>query len=80
MLSRPLFVSYRFMPFAPPSCQVPFRLTRDIVDGFGVCGVDGVFRRSCETSLAVMRQNREALLTIVEVGLGGGVESGMALF
>ena len=68
------------MPFAPPSCQVPFRLTRDIVDGFGVCGVDGVFRRSCETSLAVMRQNREALLTIVEVGLGGGVESGMALF
>jgi ataxia telangiectasia mutated family protein len=27
---------------------VPFRLTRDVVDGFGVTGTEGVFRRSCE--------------------------------
>lgn len=25
---------------------VPFRLTRDIVDGMGVSGIEGVFRRS----------------------------------
>lgn len=47
--------------------QVPFRLTKDIVDGMGVTGVEGVFRRCCEETLSVMRTNKEALLTIVEV-------------
>jgi len=30
----------------PTPETVPFRLTRDIVDGMGVMGVEGVFRRS----------------------------------
>lgn len=47
--------------------QVPFRLTREIVDGMGVTGVEGVFRRCCEETLSVMRTNKEALLTIIEV-------------
>ncbi|XP_020591737.1 serine/threonine-protein kinase ATM [Phalaenopsis equestris] len=47
--------------------RVPFRLTRDIIDGMGVTGVEGVFRRCCEETLAVMRTNKEALLTIIEV-------------
>lgn len=47
--------------------QVPFRLTRDIIDGMGATGVEGVFRRCCEKTLCVMRANKEALLTIVEV-------------
>lgn len=47
--------------------QVPFRLTRDIVDGMGVTGVEGVFRRCCEEALLVMRMNKDALLTIIEV-------------
>jgi len=47
--------------------QVPFRLTRDLIDGMGVTGVEGVFRRCCEKTLSVMRTNKEALLTIVEV-------------
>ncbi|KAK9108083.1 hypothetical protein Syun_024094 [Stephania yunnanensis] len=47
--------------------QVPFRLTRDIIDGMGVTGVEGVFRRCCEKTLSVMRSNKEALLTIIEV-------------
>ncbi|KAJ0106491.1 hypothetical protein Patl1_18036 [Pistacia atlantica] len=46
---------------------VPFRLTRDIIDGMGVTGVEGVFRRCCEKTLSVMRTNKEALLTIIEV-------------
>ena len=29
----------------PTPETVPFRLTRDIVDGMGVCGVEGAFRR-----------------------------------
>ncbi|XP_048590826.1 serine/threonine-protein kinase ATM isoform X1 [Brassica napus] len=47
--------------------RVPFRLTRDIIDGMGITGVEGVFRRCCEETLSVMRTNKEALLTIVEV-------------
>lgn len=29
----------------PTPETVPFRLTRDIVDGMGITGVEGVFRR-----------------------------------
>ncbi|ERN06689.1 hypothetical protein AMTR_s00058p00205060 [Amborella trichopoda] len=47
--------------------RVPFRLTRDIIDGMGVTGIEGVFRRCCEETLLVMRTNKEALLTIIEV-------------
>ncbi|WVZ71910.1 LOW QUALITY PROTEIN: hypothetical protein U9M48_020441, partial [Paspalum notatum var. saurae] len=46
--------------------RVPFRLTRDIIDGMGVTGVEGVFRRCCEKTLSVMRANKDALLTIIE--------------
>ncbi|CAI5773239.1 serine-protein kinase ATM isoform X1 [Podarcis lilfordi] len=46
---------------------IPFRLTRDIVDGMGITGVEGVFRRCCEKTMVVMRNSQEALLTIVEV-------------
>ncbi len=35
----------------PTPEQVPFRLTRDIVDGFGLTGVEGAFRKGCEQTL-----------------------------
>ena len=41
---------------------VPFRLTQNMVDGFGVTGIEGVFRRSAEAALAVLRDNRAALV------------------
>ncbi|KAK1320575.1 Serine/threonine-protein kinase ATM [Acorus calamus] len=47
--------------------RVPFRLTRDVINGMGVTGVEGVFRRCCEKTLSVMRTNKEALITIIEV-------------
>lgn len=37
------------------------------MDGMGVTGVEGVFRRVCEATLSVLRENKEALLTIIEV-------------
>ncbi len=46
---------------------VPFRLTRDIIDAMGVTGVEGVFRRCCEETMRVLRQNEEMLLTVLEV-------------
>ncbi|XP_036115893.1 serine-protein kinase ATM isoform X3 [Molossus molossus] len=51
----------------PTPETVPFRLTRDIVDGMGITGVEGVFRRCCEKTMEVMRNSQETLLTIVEV-------------
>ncbi|KAK3274702.1 hypothetical protein CYMTET_17129 [Cymbomonas tetramitiformis] len=46
---------------------VPFRLTRDLLDGMGVCGVEGPMRRCCEETIRVLRESKGALLTIVEV-------------
>ncbi|OQR87194.1 phosphatidylinositol kinase (PIK-5) [Achlya hypogyna] len=46
---------------------VPFRLTRDLVDGMGVTGVDGLFTRTCEETLKVLRKKGTALTTILEV-------------
>ncbi|KAK7204263.1 hypothetical protein BZA70DRAFT_188222 [Myxozyma melibiosi] len=46
---------------------VPFRLTRDIVDGMGVSGIEGVFRRCCEFTLEVLREESENIMTILEV-------------
>ncbi|GIY53666.1 serine-protein kinase ATM [Caerostris darwini] len=46
---------------------VPFRLTRDIVDGMGINGVEGTFKRCSEKTLEVMRNSQDVLLTILEV-------------
>ena len=37
----------------PTPETVPFRLSRDIIDGFGPSGVEGTFRRCAETTLKV---------------------------
>jgi serine-protein kinase ATM len=44
---------------------VPFRLTRNVVDGFGPTGTEGTFARSCEATASVLRENTNALLTIL---------------
>lgn len=46
---------------------IPFRLTRDLVSALGPSGVEGVYRKSCEKTMEVLRQNRQTILTIVEV-------------
>ncbi len=45
--------------------RVPFRLTSNVVDGFGITGIEGVFRRSCEITLGVLRSNRETLMSVL---------------
>ncbi|XP_077197706.1 serine-protein kinase ATM isoform X2 [Paroedura picta] len=62
-----LGVAFEQGKILPTPETVPFRLTRDVVDGMGITGVEGVFRRCCEKTMAVMRNSQEALLTIVEV-------------
>jgi Phosphatidylinositol kinase and protein kinases of the PI-3 kinase family len=51
----------------PTPETVPFRLTRDVEDGMGVTGTEGTFKKTCETTLSVLRENSETLLTILEV-------------
>uniref|UniRef100_A0A182P1P5 Serine/threonine-protein kinase ATM n=1 Tax=Anopheles epiroticus TaxID=199890 RepID=A0A182P1P5_9DIPT len=51
----------------PTPETVPFRLTRDLVDGMGISGVEGVFRKSCVKTLEVLRNNQTVILAILEV-------------
>lgn len=46
---------------------VPFRLTRDVVDGLGVTGTQGAFRKDCEHTLAVLRRHRERILSVLDI-------------
>lgn len=46
---------------------IPFRLTRDLISALGPSGVEGVFRKSCEKTMEVLRQNKSTIMTIVEV-------------
>ncbi|KAK9842495.1 hypothetical protein WJX81_002719 [Elliptochloris bilobata] len=45
---------------------VPFRLTQNMIDGFGVSGHEGVFRRTAEITLQVLRSHRETLVSVLE--------------
>uniref|UniRef100_A0A6Q2X7D8 non-specific serine/threonine protein kinase n=1 Tax=Esox lucius TaxID=8010 RepID=A0A6Q2X7D8_ESOLU len=62
-----LGVAFEQGKILPTPETVPFRLSRDIVDGMGITGVEGVFRRCCEKTMEVMRNSQAVLLTIVEV-------------
>ncbi|PWY67189.1 ataxia telangiectasia mutated [Aspergillus heteromorphus CBS 117.55] len=46
---------------------VPFRLTRDLVDGMGISKTEGVFRRCCEFTLEALRQESYSIMTILDV-------------
>ncbi|KIV99427.1 uncharacterized protein PV09_08859 [Verruconis gallopava] len=46
---------------------VPFRLTRDLVDGMGYTRTEGVYRRCCEFTLEALREERESIMTLLNV-------------
>ncbi|KAB8231016.1 protein kinase MEC1 [Aspergillus alliaceus] len=48
---------------------VPFRLTQNMVDAFGAYGYNGPFRKTCEIILGLLRQNEDALMTVLETFL-----------
>lgn len=45
---------------------VPFRLTQNIKDAFGIVGTEGSFKKSSEVTLRVMRDNEVGLVNIIE--------------
>lgn len=46
---------------------MPFRLTRNIVDGFGSSGVEGTYRRCCEEIYRVLRSRETVVMTVLDV-------------
>lgn len=49
--------------------KVPFRLTHNMVDAMGVTGYEGVFRKTCEMTLSLLREHRDALMSVLETFL-----------
>ncbi|XP_068202044.1 serine/threonine-protein kinase ATR [Palaemon carinicauda] len=45
--------------------RVPFRLTHNMVAAMGPTGYEGIYRKSCEVTMRVMREEREALMSIL---------------
>lgn len=46
--------------------MVPFRLTQNVIDAFGVSGYEGAFRKVSEITLRVLREHRDALYSVLE--------------
>lgn len=62
-----LGVSFEAGRILPVPEVVPFRLTRDLVDGMGYTKTEGVFRRCCEFTMDTLREERESIMTLLNV-------------
>ncbi|KAK3494880.1 uncharacterized protein B0T23DRAFT_313216 [Neurospora hispaniola] len=62
-----LGVAFELGRILPVPELVPFRLTRDIVDGMGITKTEGVFRRCCEFTLDALREETYSIMTILDV-------------
>lgn len=45
--------------------RVPFRLTHNMVDAMGPLKVEGPFRRACQITMRVLRQQSSTLLSVL---------------
>lgn len=46
--------------------RVPFRLTQNVIDGFGVTGTDGVFVNCCQVTMKSLRNSKDTLMSVLE--------------
>ena len=46
--------------------RIPFRLTRMLVNAMEVSGIEGTYRLTCERVMAVLRDNRDSLISMLE--------------
>jgi serine/threonine-protein kinase ATR len=59
---------------------VPFRLTQNLIDGLpGMCGYEGIFRIACESTMTVMRQNKDLLMDVLEPFVHGKLSFSLTL-
>ena len=45
---------------------MPFRLTQNVIDGFGVTGVEGAYRITSEISMELLRRNKDCLRAVLD--------------
>ncbi|EHA54132.1 hypothetical protein MGG_14764 [Pyricularia oryzae 70-15] len=62
-----LGIAFEMGRILPVPELVPFRLTRDIVDGMGITKTEGVFRRCCEFTMDALREETYSIMTILDV-------------
>eukprot|EP01125_Pyxidicula_operculata_P012255 TRINITY_DN4020_c0_g1_i2.p1 TRINITY_DN4020_c0_g1~~TRINITY_DN4020_c0_g1_i2.p1 ORF type:complete len:2409 (-),score=332.13 TRINITY_DN4020_c0_g1_i2:1267-8115(-) len=46
--------------------QVPFRLTRMLVNAMEIAGIRGTFKITCEDVMRVLRENKESIMAVLE--------------
>ncbi|XP_014473077.1 PREDICTED: serine-protein kinase ATM [Dinoponera quadriceps] len=46
---------------------IPFRLTRDIEVAMGASGIEGTMRRSCEVTMTMLRDQKQIIITLLQV-------------
>mmetsp|Transcript_13109 Transcript_13109/g.32379 ORF Transcript_13109/g.32379 Transcript_13109/m.32379 type:complete len:272 (+) Transcript_13109:460-1275(+) len=69
VISIDLGMCFEFGKLLSTPETVPFRFTRDVIDGMGPFGKEGTFRRCSEIVMRVLRSNREVLEVVLEVFL-----------
>jgi ataxia telangiectasia mutated family protein len=62
-----LGVAFEMGRILPVPEVVPFRLSRDIVDGMGITKTEGDFRRCCEFTLEALRKEAYSVMAILDV-------------
>lgn len=62
-----LGVAFEAGKVLPVPERVPFRLSRDVVDGMGITKTEGVFRRCCEFTLDALREDKDSIMTLLNV-------------
>ncbi|KAF5280820.1 hypothetical protein FQR65_LT14927 [Abscondita terminalis] len=46
--------------------KIPFRLTRMLINAMEVTGIEGTYRRTCESVMAVLHHNKDSLMAVLE--------------
>ncbi|XP_030383558.1 serine/threonine-protein kinase Tor [Scaptodrosophila lebanonensis] len=46
--------------------KIPFRLTRMLIKAMEVTGIEGTYRRTCESVMVVLRRNKDSLMAVLE--------------
>lgn len=46
--------------------KIPFRLTRMLINAMEVTGIDGTYRRTCESVMSVLHRNKDSLMAVLE--------------
>uniref|UniRef100_A0A4W3HDU3 Serine/threonine-protein kinase ATR n=1 Tax=Callorhinchus milii TaxID=7868 RepID=A0A4W3HDU3_CALMI len=62
-------ININYFKIEPPCCIVPFRLTHNMSHAMGPMGTEGLFRRACEVTTRLMRDQREPLMSVLKTFL-----------